>query len=190
MASEHIHRWDTARSRCLECGQDAEDVATELAQQLAQAREALETERAAHEQALQWGQHHAERAGWYQHELQGQDVSIDALKERLADTLAYRDGLLKKIEEFAIQCATADTERERLQGALAEWHHRAIIAEESADAIDLDIKAQNAAMRALLEQAADMCGDKRWTTVNAETFLILAEEIRAFLAQYKEQGDE
>ncbi len=43
--------------------------------------------------------------------------------------------------------------------------------------------------RALLEEAAAMCGDERWTTVNAGSFSVLAEEIRAFLARQEEPTD-
>lgn len=44
MATEHgpRHRWDTARSRCLDCGRDAEEIASELEEQLAQAQDQIE----------------------------------------------------------------------------------------------------------------------------------------------------
>ncbi len=86
MASKHgpHHRWNADRARCLDCGRDAEDIADELQQQLAQAREALAKEEKEHELACQeWERDLKDWRASYD-ELKIENAQARALLEELA----------------------------------------------------------------------------------------------------------
>lgn len=97
------------------------------------------------------------------------DVALQLCRMYLVDKVAMDDAQDKRVSAMR-----------RMEQQLAKTQ----AALESSLAMQQEDEQTIGEARALLEQAAEMCGDARWTTVNAETFLILAEQIRAFLAAH------
>ena len=114
-------------------------------------------------------------------------TALEQQAEKGNDAIRENVALRQEIEELKEERDRWIEEARRYAKNTDYWRERTLASERNFNTLADErfaLREQNTAMRALLEEAATLCSDERWTTINAGAFSVLAEEIRAFLAKH------